>query len=142
MKTGETARDRQIFEGFKKVGLGEAAKRDVGTGANQIPDMNAFSFTKGNPLNFTLPGGLIFKAGNGQLTTQPQVYVCFPTAFPNACIAGGPLSAEEATNDYVFAQGAGRSAGGMTIAFYRAGTGQAPQANTQALTYTWFAIGY
>ncbi|MDZ6433607.1 hypothetical protein U4T66_19525, partial [Escherichia coli] len=26
----------------QKVGLGEAAKRDVGTGDNQIPDMGAF----------------------------------------------------------------------------------------------------
>ncbi|MCU7226887.1 phage tail protein, partial [Escherichia coli] len=30
---------------FINVGLGEAAKRDVGTGANQIPDMS--SWTKG-----------------------------------------------------------------------------------------------
>ena len=104
--------------------------------------MSSFSFTKGNPLNFSLPGGLILKAGNGSVTTQSQVYIGFPTAFPNACIAGGPLSAEEATNDYVFAQGAGRSAGGLTIAFYRNGTGQAPQANTDVLSYTWFAIGY
>ncbi|MGA5756255.1 hypothetical protein ACPB2W_28715, partial [Escherichia coli] len=26
----------------KNVGLGEAAKRNVGTGENQIPDMSAF----------------------------------------------------------------------------------------------------
>ncbi|MCW8046192.1 hypothetical protein OHU20_00380 [Escherichia coli] len=31
VKTGETARDRQILEGFKKVGLGGAAKLNVGT---------------------------------------------------------------------------------------------------------------
>ncbi|WP_454520537.1 phage tail protein [Citrobacter koseri] len=124
------------------LGLGTAALKDTGEGAGQIPDMNSFSFTKSNPLNYTFPNGLILKAGNAQITTQSQMYVGFTTAFPNACIAGGPLSAEEATNDYVFAQGAGRSAGGLTIAFYRAGTGQAPQANTQALSFTWFAIGY
>ncbi|HGX5513283.1 TPA: phage tail protein, partial [Escherichia coli] len=28
---------------FLYVGLGEAAKRDVGTGDNQIPDMGAFA---------------------------------------------------------------------------------------------------
>ncbi|HHW1033197.1 TPA: gp53-like domain-containing protein, partial [Escherichia coli] len=27
---------------FLNVGLGEAAKRNVGTGANQIPDMSSF----------------------------------------------------------------------------------------------------
>ncbi|MEB6886254.1 phage tail protein, partial [Escherichia coli] len=41
------------------LGLGEAAKRDVGTGENQIPDISNFPFTKNNPLNFELPGGLI-----------------------------------------------------------------------------------
>ncbi|MGC9816554.1 hypothetical protein P4I33_16125, partial [Escherichia coli] len=28
---------------FLNVGLGEAAKRNVGTGANQIPDMGSFT---------------------------------------------------------------------------------------------------
>ncbi|MCO7844443.1 phage tail protein, partial [Escherichia coli] len=28
---------------FLNVGLGEAAKRDVGTGSGQIPDMSSFS---------------------------------------------------------------------------------------------------
>ncbi|MEK8372160.1 hypothetical protein P2N85_18305, partial [Escherichia coli] len=28
---------------FINVGLGEAAKRDVGTGTNQIPDMGSFT---------------------------------------------------------------------------------------------------
>ncbi|HGF6507372.1 TPA: hypothetical protein ACF2YC_004223, partial [Escherichia coli] len=30
-----------------KLGLGEAAKRDVGTGDNQIPDMGAFASGSG-----------------------------------------------------------------------------------------------
>ncbi|MGV2649826.1 UNVERIFIED_CONTAM: phage tail protein, partial [Escherichia coli] len=33
--------DSSVFE-VKNVGLGEAAKRNVGTGENQIPDMSAF----------------------------------------------------------------------------------------------------
>ncbi|MCT6226319.1 phage tail protein, partial [Escherichia coli] len=32
---------------FLNVGLGEAAKRDVGTGENQIPDMSAYSSGSG-----------------------------------------------------------------------------------------------
>ncbi|EDD4609931.1 phage tail protein, partial [Salmonella enterica subsp. enterica serovar Agona] len=32
---------------FINVGLGEAAKRDVGTGDNQIPDMGAFASGSG-----------------------------------------------------------------------------------------------
>ncbi|MFA2127790.1 hypothetical protein ACD916_22905, partial [Escherichia coli] len=30
---------------FLNVGLGEAAKRNVGTGANQIPDMGSFTLS-------------------------------------------------------------------------------------------------
>ncbi|MDD8874273.1 phage tail protein, partial [Escherichia coli] len=32
---------------FINVGLGEAAKRNVGTGENQIPDMSAYSSGSG-----------------------------------------------------------------------------------------------
>ena len=43
MKTGETARDHQILEGFKKVQLGTAAKRNVDAGIiDGIPDMSSF----------------------------------------------------------------------------------------------------
>ncbi|WP_420095111.1 gp53-like domain-containing protein [Escherichia coli] len=127
---------------FINVGLGEAAKRDVGTGENQIPDISNFPFTKNNPLNFELPGGLILKAGYGNLTTQSSIWINFPAAFPNDCIAGGALSAEENTNDYVFAQTTSRKAGGLTLAFYRGGIGQPPTANSRELSFSWFAIGY
>ncbi|EGA4371814.1 phage tail protein [Escherichia coli] len=124
------------------LGLGEAAKRDVGTGENQIPDISNFPFTKNNPLNFELPGGLILKAGYGKLTTQSSIWINFPAAFPNDCIAGGALSAEENTDDYVFAQTTSRKAGGLTLAFYRGGIGQPPTANSRELSFSWFAIGY
>ncbi|MEF7297527.1 phage tail protein, partial [Escherichia coli] len=42
------------------LGLGEAAKRDVGTGDNQIPDMGAFASGSGW---FRLPGGYIVQFG-------------------------------------------------------------------------------
>ncbi|MCW9998289.1 hypothetical protein MP845_05385, partial [Escherichia coli] len=34
---------------FLNVGLGEAAKRNVGTGANQIPDMGSFMLSASVP---------------------------------------------------------------------------------------------
>ncbi|MBY7206209.1 phage tail protein, partial [Escherichia coli] len=46
----------RYFYIFINVGLGEAAKRDVGTGDNQIPDMGAFASGSGW---FRLPGGYI-----------------------------------------------------------------------------------
>lgn len=49
---------------FINVGLGEAAKRNVGTGENQVPDMNSF----GNSLTANgyqkLPGGMIIQWGS------------------------------------------------------------------------------
>lgn len=40
-KNGADIADVSAF--LKNLGLGEAAKRDIGTGANQIPDMNSFA---------------------------------------------------------------------------------------------------
>lgn len=46
------------------LGLKEAAKRDIGTGANQVPDMSSFSVT-GNVNSFVmqLPGGIVIQGG-------------------------------------------------------------------------------
>jgi len=123
--------------------LGEAAKRSVGTGSNQIPDMNSFSFTPGNPLSFTLPGGLILKAGNAGIPATDYVKsVTFAAAFPNTCVAGGILSVEESTSVYEFGQCVARSAGGLTLAVYGANAGVAPGVSTTAVTVSWFAVGY
>ncbi|PHM39809.1 tail protein [Xenorhabdus mauleonii] len=101
----------------------------------------SFDFAKNNPVSYTLPGGLILKAGFGT-TTEHAVSVTFIKAFPHTCIAGGPLSAEEGTNDYVMAQGVSRNKNGLTLAFYRNLPEVAPSANIKPLTYSWFAIGY
>ncbi|MFR0656635.1 hypothetical protein SB719_18865, partial [Pantoea sp. SIMBA_079] len=126
------------------LGLGEAAKRDIGTGANQVPDMSAFAFTKGNPLSLQLPGGLIIKAGNSVIASGDYTKtVTFPAAFPTACIAGGALSAEESTSIYAFAQCVSRAAGGLLIAVYGANAGVAPGVlSSTAVTVSWIAVGY
>ncbi|MED8758099.1 hypothetical protein RCM33_15465, partial [Escherichia marmotae] len=51
--------DSSVHE-VKNVGLGEAAKREVGTGVNQIPDMA--SFTSG-PGWMKFPDGTIIQFG-------------------------------------------------------------------------------
>lgn len=83
-----------------KLGLGEAAKRDVGTGGNQIPDMN--SFPSGNSW-FQLPSGHIVQIfsmnvlgadANGTSANYP---IAFPTAmmsvsalWGDGTVANGP----------------------------------------------------
>ncbi len=42
---------------FINVGLGEAAKRNVGNGENQIPDMSFWTVTGGNGALLQIVGG-------------------------------------------------------------------------------------
>ncbi|XJJ99314.1 phage tail protein [Escherichia coli] len=69
------------------LGLGEAAKRNVGTGANQIPDMGSFMLSASVPGYQKLPSGLIIQWGpiDVPLTSQDTV-TYFPIAFPNRCL--------------------------------------------------------
>ncbi|HBK9041017.1 TPA: phage tail protein [Escherichia coli] len=62
------------------LGLGEAAKRDVGTGDNQIPDMGAFASGSGW---FRLPGGYIVQFGIFSGNTTRFISGHFPIPFPN-----------------------------------------------------------
>ncbi|PSZ18179.1 hypothetical protein [Escherichia sp. 4726-5] len=73
------------------LGLKTAAQRDVGTGTNQIPDMNAFSSGSGWQ---KLPGGRILQwrgiaNGSGDITSP------LPIPFPNRAIGWA------ITSDYV-----------------------------------------
>lgn len=85
------------------LGLKTAALHDVGTGANQIPDMLAFSMSRNGQTAWDiLPNGMIRQVGTVELTPvgnfNPQVLggvtyythyyrVSFPRQFPTAQIA-------------------------------------------------------
>lgn len=74
---------------IKKVGLGEAAKRGVGTGENQIPDMSSFASALSSNGYQKLPSGLIIQwgaaaAGIGSTGGTGNI-VSFPVAFPRYC---------------------------------------------------------
>lgn len=75
-----------ISTALTNLGLGTAATKNVGTGANQIPDMSKFVTTVTNATAiFELPGGLklqVFTAIAGASTVTPITY---PVAFPHAC---------------------------------------------------------
>ncbi|HDD8971753.1 TPA: phage tail protein [Escherichia coli] len=62
------------------LGLGEAAKRDVGTGENQIPDMGAFTSGSGW---FRIPSGYIVQFGTFRGNTDRVISGSFPIPFPN-----------------------------------------------------------
>ena len=127
--------------GVSKLGLGSAAKRDVGTGTNQIPDMNSFASTNAVNGQLILPNGLIWKWGEISTSAATQV-ITFPAAFPNICIFGSPTHIIESLSSYTFAQAVSRSANGIAFGLYTVNSGAAPSANTVTVTLDWQALGF
>lgn len=83
---GDIKSDGTVETALENLQLGEAAKRNVGTGANQIPDMN--SFTSGSTTTadwYKLPGGLLIQSGiNAVGYIGSPFTIGLPVAFSNA----------------------------------------------------------
>ncbi|WP_410405351.1 phage tail protein [Escherichia coli] len=76
-----------VAEVLKNLGLGEAAKRNVGTGANQIPDMGSFTLSVSGTGYQKLPSGFILQWGSiGAPGIAQDVVTHFSIAFPNRCL--------------------------------------------------------
>lgn len=61
--------------------FGTAASRDVGTGANQIPDMSSFTSLTGPVGAISLPGGFMLQWINFVVGQGGKSTVAFPTSF-------------------------------------------------------------
>ncbi|WP_226999381.1 gp53-like domain-containing protein, partial [Citrobacter freundii] len=72
-----------IATALSNLQLGEAAKRDVGTGAGQIPDMSSFQSGGGW---FKLPSGYVIQAFEASFDSN-GLYINFPIPFPSSVIA-------------------------------------------------------
>ena len=70
------------------LGLREAAKRDVGTGTNQIPDMSFFTLSMGQTGYQKLPSGMIIQWGTVAVDGNGNAFATLPIAFPQG-IHGG-----------------------------------------------------
>ncbi|OCQ51691.1 hypothetical protein Ppb6_03084 [Photorhabdus australis subsp. thailandensis] len=77
-------------EFVKNLGLNEAAKREVGVGFNQIPDMSYFSANLTSYGWQKSPSGLIemwgFVLANGYGSLEAGYLNNFPIPFPNVCL--------------------------------------------------------
>ncbi|EFI6736458.1 hypothetical protein BCC21_003853 [Escherichia coli] len=108
---GDIKSDGTVKTALENLGLGEAAKRNVGNGENQIPDMSFWTVTGGNG-NFVIrqPDGLIIQmvtvsisgpvAMNGMtdnayaITGSNKSYIAtatLPFVFPNNVLGVIPL---------------------------------------------------
>lgn len=77
-KNGSDIQDPTLFA--QNIGLKSAAKRDVGTGANQIPDMASFSSGSGW---FKLPSGHVVQFGTFSGNATIFISGNFPIPYPN-----------------------------------------------------------
>ncbi|EFN4722389.1 TPA: hypothetical protein OHQ34_004246 [Escherichia coli] len=78
---GDIKSDGTVKTALQNLGLGEAAKRNVGTGANQIPDMSLFaSINTVTAAAQKFPSGLILQCG--QLNGAPNVSSTYGMRFP------------------------------------------------------------
>ncbi|HDR2620734.1 TPA: phage tail protein [Enterobacter chuandaensis] len=74
-----------VSQVLENLGLKGAAKRDVGSGSNQLPDMSLFAGSLGTPGYQKLPSGLIIQWG---LASGASSYtVTFPVSFPGRTLA-------------------------------------------------------
>ena len=143
--------------------LGEAAKRDVGTGNNQLPDMSAFGMSRNGQTAWDiLPNGMIRQAGTvtltpvgnfnaqvlGGVTYYTHYYrVNFPRQFPNAQIATlATLASPEFSKQTTMAgkslsthrdtdSGADVSRTRFTVAYTTPNLGETPTLHFEAIGY-------
>ncbi|EFC5437729.1 gp53-like domain-containing protein [Escherichia coli] len=116
------------------LGLGTASKRNVGTGANQIPDMSAFASGSGYQ---KLPGGYILQwgsanAGNSASTGMSNT---FPIPFPSGIVI---ITTGQIDPSYTSAQQP--AAVGISSPTLTGFIAKSAAANTDAFNY--LAIGY
>lgn len=119
---------------LQNLGLKSAAQRDVGTGTNQIPDMN--SFTSG-PGWMKFPSGRIIQYGNQISSVSGSVVVSFPIPFPTQC-----FGVTAAGTDANFANIAGCQVIDKAVFYLSAWVvGAGPAFFITATNISWIAVG-
>ncbi|HAF3846486.1 TPA: hypothetical protein G8A41_001958 [Salmonella enterica] len=93
---GDIKSDGTVKTALENLGLGEAARRNVGTGENQIPDMGAFASGSGW---FRLPGGYIVQFGTFSGNTTRFISGHFPIPFPNRPMVSVSVMSDAAQSD-------------------------------------------
>ncbi|QFH16559.1 hypothetical protein D8Z70_23775 [Escherichia coli] len=136
---GDIKSDGTVKTALQNLGLGEAAKRDVGTGENQIPDMA--SFASGNGW-MKLPNGKILQYGRGAVTptlSTQTMRITFSILSQKADCAmlthsgdgGAPLGAGEVRDD----------CRRPTLTGFNSAYRTSSTSDTVSMNYSWWAVG-
>ncbi|WP_089576560.1 gp53-like domain-containing protein [Escherichia coli] len=138
---GDIKSDGTVKTALENLGLGEAAKRGVGTGENQIPDMASFASGDGW---MKLPNGKILQYGRGAVTptlSTQTMRITFSIPFPKKvdCAmlthsgdGGAPLGA---------GRGFVMTAEGPTLTGFNSAYRTSSTSDTVSMNYSWWAVG-
>ncbi|EOM7898411.1 gp53-like domain-containing protein [Escherichia albertii] len=138
---GDIKSDGTVKTALENLGLGEAAKRDVGTGENQIPDMASFASGDGW---MKLPNGKILQYGRGAVTptlSTKTMRITFSIPFPKKADCamlthsgdgGAPLGA---------GRGFVMTAEGPTLTGFNSAYRTSSTSDTVSMNYSWWAVG-
>ncbi len=138
---GDIKSDGTVKMALENLGLGEAAKRDVGTGENQIPDMASFASGDGW---MKLPNGKILQYGRGAVTptlSTQTMRITFSIPFPKKADCamlthsgdgGAPLGA---------GRGFVMTAEDPTLTGFNSAYRTTSTSNTVSMNYSWWAVG-
>lgn len=138
---GDIKSDGTVKTALENLGLGEAAKRDVGTGENQIPDMASFASGDGW---MKLPNGKILQYGRGAVTptlSTQTMRITFSIPFPKKADCamlthsgdgGAPLGA---------GRGFVMTAEDPTLTGFNSAYRTSSTSSTVSMNYSWWAVG-
>lgn len=99
--TTQAASTAFVRAAITALSLGTASTRDVGTGANQIPDMSSFTSTLNTPGVMRFPGGFKLMWTLGSTDSTGAANISLPASFDNACF--GAIAIER--NPYAWGAG-------------------------------------
>lgn len=125
---------------LQNLGLGDAAKKNVGTGSGQIPDMSSFGNQRADSGYQYLPGGLILQWAIAITRTSPET-VSFPIAFPTRalCVVATDQSVGGTGQGFALtAQDFTRT--NFQLRAYQTGTNA--ESSIGAGGFNYFAVGY
>ncbi|MGA3913698.1 gp53-like domain-containing protein [Escherichia coli] len=133
---GDIKSDGTVKTALENLGLGEAAKRDVGTGTNQIPDMSKWTSLKADYGWRLTPDGFLEQWGRGNYGNGDGDFVI---PFPNRCafvlISSDPNDTSYAEISQAFP---------VSNSKFRVGcaTAEGNNVNPANLTCNWYAKGW